>query len=147
MSIATQRGNSALMKKLQQGAKSISVNNPVVQNLSFDKPAMPSHQVLIPETGAASTIKNMGLNVPVSHMNPTVKPITENFSEKMFLNHLLESVSTLGSTKEYFNAINSMFTLYAMGQLTEGVLDSLSRGDLREIKGIVKEFSNILDSY
>jgi hypothetical protein len=34
-----------------------------------------------------------------------------------------------------------------MGALTEGVMDSISREDLREIKGIVREFKNTLDSY
>jgi len=154
--IAAQRGGTGLLESIQRGAKRISDHNPLIDSLQFDKPmsSQPDKPVSpsqVIEGGAAYTIRNMGARSapPVSRSLQSSKPslIIENYSEKAFLNHLLESVSTLGSTKEYFNALNSLFTLYAMGNLTEGVLDSISRGDLREIKGILKDFSSLLESY
>lgn len=136
MNIASQRGNSKdLFNTLQQKPKSVPVTST-------------QQTTMIPEGGAAASLRRATISQigPQSNLKQA-PPILESYSEQMFINYLLESVSTLGSTKEYFNAINSLFTLYAMDKLTEGVLDSLSRGDLREIKEIVKEFSSLLDSY
>lgn len=136
MNIASQRGNSKdLFNTLQHKSKPVPVT-PIQQT------------TMIPEGGAAASLRRAAIPQTSSQSNSNqTSQILESYSEQAFVNHLLESVSTLGSTKEYFNAINSLFTLYAMNKLTEGVLDSLSRGDLREIKEIVKEFSSLLDSY
>ena len=67
--------------------------------------------------------------------------------EHMLYDRLTESIESVGETKEYFNATSSLFTLYALGKLNENVMDSISREDIREIKGIIREFKSIIDSY
>jgi hypothetical protein len=152
--LAAQRGGSDLLKSIREGAKKVSESREMqstMDSLRFDRPSA-SRQTSIPEGGAAASLQRMTstpspVYTPSTSASKTSSPLLENYSEKAFINHLLESVSTLGSTKEYFGAINSLFTLYAMDKLSEGVLDSISRGDLREIKSIIKDFSNVLDSY
>ena len=63
------------------------------------------------------------------------------------LDRLIDNIEMLSTTKEYFNAVQSMFSLYALGYLDDVVFDKLSREDLKEIKGIVREFKSILDEY
>lgn len=135
-----QRGNTDIMKSIQRKAKQVSEargissaqTHNVAQNISLDS--------VMHEAGAFASMnrRNNPVHTPVSNA-----PI----HEKKLMDRLLESVETLESTKEYFNAVSSLFTLYAMGSLTEGVMGSISESDMREIKGIVREFKSMIDSY
>lgn len=127
-----QRGNPNILKSIQQKAKQVSESSGISQSMSVTNPIKPSY----PEAGAY-----------VSIQKKNQVPVTESFPEKRLVDRLMESVETLSSTKEYFNAVSSLFTLYAMGKLTEGVIDTISREDLREIKGIIREFKGTIDSY
>jgi hypothetical protein len=66
---------------------------------------------------------------------------------RSYVDRLIDNVEMLSTTKEYFNTLQSMLSLYALGYLDESVLDKLTREDLKEIKGIVREFKSILDEY
>jgi hypothetical protein len=139
-----QRGNPSILKSIQAQAKKVSQAN----GLSSTSISTPQ-PVSIPEAGAFASMqkRNASVGMPQQTIPKPVQRITEASPEKRLKDRLLESVETLGATKEYFNATSSLLTLYAMGALTEGVMDSISREDLREIKGIVREFKNTLDSY
>lgn len=137
-----QRGNPSLMKSIQMGAKKVSESKGISGNILAEKqPINPQ----IPEAGAFASMQRMK-NANTVRENSISK--NENISsEKRLYERLTESVETLPMTKEYFNATSSLFTLYTMGKLTEGLMDSLSREDLREIKGIIREFKSVIDSY
>lgn len=150
------RGNPDLLKSIQMGAKSVSESRGISKK-----------EVPVPEGGAFNSLKRtqesvankissqvnsfMG-NMNVQGNSPTVSSpsntgiIQENIKFD-YMSKLYESIYTLHDTREYFNAISSMFSLYAMGKLDESVLSNLSREDMREIKGIVREFKSILDVY
>lgn len=131
-----QRGNPNLLKSIQSSAKKVSESKGISSsmNISTDIPIKPN----IPEAGAYISLqKSKASSVNRVIANP----------EKRLKDRLLESVEMLGTTGEYFNATSSLLSLYAMGELTEGVMKTLTVEDLNEIKGIVKEFKNILDSY
>lgn len=134
-----QRGNTDIMKSIQKKAKQVSeargfsstpsnVSTAYVEKVAYEAGAF-----------ASMNRRNSVHNTPVAH--------SISIPEKMLVNRLLESVETLSSTKEYFNATSSLFTLYATGSLTDGIMESISKSDLKEIKGIVKEFKSMLDSY
>ena len=66
---------------------------------------------------------------------------------KSSIDRLVDNIEMLNTTKEYFNALQSMLSLYALGYLDNNVLDKLSREDLKELKGILREFKSIIDEY
>ena len=137
-----QRGNPGLLKSIQQSAKKVSESNGLA-NTTIN-PVNSNVQMPVSGGGAFASMQKLNNSlVETSNINKG----NLSFPEKRLRERLLESVETLESTKEYFNAASSLFTLYVMGELTEGVMSSLSREDLREIKGIIKEFKNAVDSY
>lgn len=131
-----QRGGKDLLKSIQMKAKQVSESSGMSERMSLTSTPKVSP---MPDTGAYASIKKMN--------STSVTPIQESGYEKKLKDRLLESVETLGVTKEYFNATSSLFTLYTMGALTESVMDSLSMEDIREIKGIIREFKSVIDSY
>ena len=66
---------------------------------------------------------------------------------KSFDEMLRGNLAMLSITKEYHSALISLFNLYAMDKLTDNVLTGLGYEDLREIKGILREFTALLDDY
>lgn len=134
-----QRGNPNLLKSIQKSAKKVSESRGVSSGMKINTPTPQS----IPEAGAFASIQKMN---STHNMNKRVY-VTEGGNEKRLKDRLLESVEMLGTTGEYFNATSSLLSLYAMGELTEGVMRTISREDLNEIKGIIREFKSMLDSY
>ena len=150
------RGSPDLLKSIQRGAKSVSENRGISQK-----------EVPVPEGGAFNSLKRtqesvankissqvnsfMGnMNVQGNSHTASSQSNTRIIQENVkfdYMSKLYESIYTLQDTREYFNAISSMFSLYAMGKLDESVFSNLSREDMREIKGIVREFKSILDVY
>ena len=147
-SLAQQRGNPNLLKELQAGAQKVSEQKGIRQ---VEKKSP------IQEGGAFNSIQRqlqeqMGKFAPTSSISvsiPSQRPVqlSEGYLGGKLLERLNESVETLGTTKEYFNATQSLFTLYTLGKLNEGLMNTISREDLREIKGIVREFKSVIDSY
>lgn len=155
-----QRGNPSIMKAIQQEAKTISESNGIAQ---------PVIKPQVVEGGAAASIKRMNMPSNIQNQmnemfgsNAQVAPgmsvgnvsVATNTSgnlkfdfTKSALERLLDSVELSTVTKEYVNTTQALFSLYALGYLDDTVLDKLSREDINEIKGIVREFKSILDSY
>lgn len=150
------RGNPDLLKSIQKSAKAVSESRGIAKK-----------ETPIPEGGAFNSLKrtqdavadkissqvnsfmgNMNLQSsnPTPNSTPSIRVIQENVPFD-YMSKVYESIYTLSDTKEYFNAISSMFSLYAMGKLDESVFSNLSREDMREIKGIVRDFKSILDVY
>ena len=158
------RGSPDLLKSIQKGAKSVSesrgISSPVEER--------------IPEGGAYNSIRRTQealsekINSQVTHTFGNIAPVGQNntagfvaysdtnrvvnkpVSDNVgfnYLTRLYDSLYTLSDTKEYFNAVSSLFSLYAMGKLDDGVFSHMSRDDIREIKGIVREFKSMLDVY
>lgn len=98
----------------------------------------PANQVPLMTQPSVSTNRQQSYRVQES--------VPYNFQKKL-LDRLTESVETVADTKEYFNATSSLFTLYAMGKLNESVLNKINEEDLREIRGIIREFKGILDRF
>lgn len=149
-----QRGTPNLLKSIQQSAKKVSESKGISESMSLNGNVRPS----TPEAGAYASIQKM--NIPetgafasMQRVNATPVPGPSNVvprrmnESKLLKDRLFESVETLGTTGEYFNAASSLLTLYALGELTEGVLNTMSREDLNEVRGIIREFKGILDSY
>lgn len=145
----TQRGNPNLLKSIQQSAKKVSeangisdIGNQTVQRVNYTPTQLNEEQIS----------RQMSSYMSPAHqtMDTTrIKPVRENgydFQKTLF-DRLTESVQTVGETKEYFNAVSSLFTLYAMGKLDESVLNHINREDLREIRGIIREFKGIIDTH
>lgn len=93
-------------------------------------------------TSGISSSNNIGINTVQAHDS-----IDELFYKKTLYVIMLETIKTLKDTKEYYNATNALFTLFMLGKLNEGLMQSIDTDDLEEIRGIVKEFKFILDSY
>lgn len=148
------RGNPSIMKDIANKAKAISESNglskiggitpaPVQEGGAYaSMMAMrraqnnPQPTPILPNVpGSGQTIPSVGVN------------LSEGVLGKKLQERLLESVETLSTTKEYFNATSSLFTLYSMGMLTEGVMQTISEEDLKEIKALIKEFKLGLDKY
>lgn len=144
MSDIIMRGNPNLMKTIQESAAKVSKANGI--NTQTVLPSVP------PQGGAAFSIQKSkkvldSVNIPESsNMSSTLLHRGFDFEKSLKL-HLLEAIEVLPSSKEYFNAVQSLITLYALGDLTEGVMRKLSREDLNEIKGIINEFKSLLDSF
>ena len=138
------RGSESLLKAIQSGAKKVSESN------GISKP----QEVQIPENiqgGAAYSVQRQQAGVKSSLVNNSVleaPKINKRFDfEKSVNSRIIESIETLSVSKEYFNALQSMFTLYALGSLTEGVMRKITNEDLNELKGILNDFKSILDSF
>ena len=142
-----QRGNPNILKSIQKSAKKVSESNGLSNTSIVDPRSISPIPVSIPEGGAFASMQKLKQTNEVQRSSNNRMNIFENVAEKRLKERLLESVETLGATKEYFNAASSLFTLYAMGELTEGVMSSLDKEDLCEIRGIIKEFKNAIDSY
>lgn len=149
----TQRGNPNLLKSIQQSAKKVSESNgiSVVNNSNQVVERRTANPVPLNEEEIMKQVGNYMSPTQQTYNTPTMRqPVRENVGydfQKALLDRLTESVQTVGDTKEYFNAVSSLFTLYAMGKLNEGVLNHISREDLREIRGIIREFKGIIDTH
>ena len=143
-----QRGNPGILKKIQEEAKKVSVAN----GINKETPKQP-----VIEGGAYNSIKrqfssnftnNVSVKEPVIPPQPTPinKVVNYNF-DKNYFGRLEDSIHTVGATKEYYNAIQALFSLYSVDKLSDNTLGSLSVEDLNEIKGIVRDFLNLLNSY
>lgn len=150
MRTSVNRGNPSLLKSIQSSAKKVSEHNGISESSIISNNPIhvsPVSRVDYGSTGAyASMMKRNQKEIDRSvsttnHVNESI-----NFELKLY-ERLTESVESVGETKEYFNATSSLFTLYALGKLNESTMSSLSIEDLREIKGIVREFKSIIDSY
>lgn len=163
-------GNTNILKQIQEASKQVS------QSMGLDKSMQIfKEQPRVDESklGAAASVKKVGIpdntqqilqemvNTSVKSQSNSVNEapvytgntqilssgsIKFNFAES-YVDRLISSIELLGTTKEYFNAVQSMLSLYALGYLDDSVLDKLSREDIKEIKGIVREFKSILDEY
>ena len=143
------RGNPSLLKSLQASAKQVSKQNGisnlnVIGESKIQVKPINNTQLDYNSTGAYASM--MKKNNTVSSESIIKETSSYNF-EHMLYDRLTESIESVGETKEYFNATSSLFTLYALGKLNENVMDSISREDMREIKGIIREFKSIIDSY
>ena len=150
-------GNTNILKEIQKASKEVS------QSLGFDK----SMQIfkdngnVSESAGAYNSIKKIqipGFEEKLSMFKST--PLNESLPSnektsgrvkfdftKSSINRIMESIESVSSTKEYVNTIQSLLSLYAMGYLDSTVLGKLPREDLNEIKGILKEFTSIIDGY
>ena len=147
--VISQRGNPNLLKSIQQGAKKVSEANGI--SSSGNRSVQRENYTPVPlnEEQISRQISSYMSPVPVTMNNAIQKPVRENGYDfqRILFDRLTESVQTVGETKEYFNAVNSLFTLYALGKLDEGVLNQINREDLREIRGIIREFKGIIDTH
>lgn len=141
-----QRGNPGILKKIQEEAKKVSVAN----GINKETPKQP-----VIEGGAYNSIKrqfssnftnNVSVKEPVIQPTPINKVVNYNF-DKNYFGRLEDSIHTVGATKEYYNAIQALFSLYSVDKLSDNTLESLNVEDLNEIKGIVRDFLNLLNSY
>lgn len=152
--VASQRGNPSLLKSIQQSAKKVSESNGI-SNSNIIQPIERAGITPIPlnEEDIMRQMSEKMSPAPLT-LNNTYpqRPVRENSIggydfQKTLFDKLTESVQTVGETKEYFNAVSSLFTLYALGKLDEGVLKHISREDLREIRGIIREFKSVIDTH
>lgn len=140
-----ERGTPGLLKALREGAKEVTDHN----NLGVNR------NVNIPETstqgGAFYSMRGSytgDRTVKESQTSGYKTPIKENKSFNVsLLSRLYESVQTVHETKEYYNAVSSLLTLYAIGKLDESAFDNMTREDIREIKGIIRDFKSTIDMY
>lgn len=141
-----QRGNPGILKKIQEEAKKVSVAN----GINKETPKQP-----VMEGGAYNSIKrqfssnftnNVSVKEPVIQPTPVNKVVNYNF-DKNYFGRLEDSIHTVGATKEYYNAVQALFSLYSVDKLSDNTLGSLNVEDLNEIRGIVRDFLNLLNSY
>ena len=146
-----QRGNPGILKKIQEEAKKVSVANGINKET-------PKQTVM--EGGAYNSIRkqfssnftnNVSVKEPVIPPQPTPVntfngKVSYNF-DKNYFGRLEDSIHTVGATKEYYNAVQALFSLYSVDKLSDNTLGSLNVEDLNEIKGIVRDFLNLLNSY
>ena len=145
-----QRGNPGILKKIQEEAKKVSVAN----GINKETPKQP-----VMEGGAYNSIKkqfssnftnNVSVKEPViqpTPINPTVNKVVNYSFDKNYFGRLEDSIHTVSATKEYYNAVQALFSLYSIDKLSDATLGSLTVEDLNEIKGIVRDFLNLLNSY
>lgn len=163
--VVRQRCNPAELKKIAEEAKQVSIKKGIATEKQEPR--------TVQEGGAFASMKNRmnmmnaagsRIEIPdsirqvfspqasaVPQTTQVQTSVTEqastNIRPGMLYSRIYESVETVGQTKEYFNATSSLLTLYALGQLNESVLRTLSKEDLQEIKGIVREFQGILETF
>lgn len=145
-----ERGNPNLLKALREGAKKVSESNGIsdmtITGKSQINPLKDSMTLQTNEAGAYASIQRIN-QITVPKDSAKSISVNENVRYVPIEQRLFESVETLGDTKEYYNAVSSLFTLHTLGKLNEGLMDSISRDDLREIKSIIREFKDAIDSY
>ncbi len=148
-----QRGNPGILKKIQEEAKKVSVAN----GINKETPKQP-----VIEGGAYNSIRKQfssnftnSVSVKDDVIYPKYNPapvstfnskVSYNF-DKDYFGRLEDSIHTVGATKEYYNAVQALFSLYSVDKLSDNTLGSLNLEDLNEIRGIVRDFLNLLNSY
>lgn len=151
------RGGTSVLSAIREGAKHVSEQNGIATMKLVDDSAV-KHSIeeafgVMPNSTNTMNSQTPFTNsvTPQSTINPRVEGksgvnVSNAFEDKL-VNKLQKCIETLADTGEYYNAVDALFTLHTMGALTDGVVDSITRRDLKEIKSIVKEFKDIVDSF
>nr|DAS88502.1 MAG TPA: hypothetical protein [Bacteriophage sp.] len=151
------RGGTSVLSAIREGAKHVSEQNGIATMKLVDDSAV-KHSIeeafgVMPNSTNTMSSQTPFTNsvTPQSTINPRVEGksgvnVSNAFEDKL-VNKLQKCIETLADTGEYYNAVDALFTLHTMGALTDGVVDSITRRDLKEIKSIVKEFKDIVDSF
>lgn len=151
------RGGTSVLSAIREGAKHVSEQNGIATMKLVDDSAV-KHSIeeafgVMPNSTNTLSSQTPFTNsvTPQSTINPRVEGksgvnVSTAFEDKL-VNKLQKCIETLADTGEYYNAVDALFTLHTMGALTDGVVDSITRRDLKEIKSIVKEFKDIVDSF
>ena len=154
------RGGTSVLSAIREGAKHVSEQNGIATMKLVDDSAV-KHSIeeafgVMPiSTNSTNTMSSQtpftNSVTPQSTINPRIEGkgsvnVSNAFEDKL-VNKLQKCIETLADTGEYYNAVDALFTLHTMGALTDGVVDSITRRDLKEIKSIVKEFKDIVDSF
>lgn len=151
------RGGTSVLSAIREGAKHVSEQNGIATMKLVDDSAV-KHSIeeafgVMPNSTNTLSSQTPFTNsvTPQSTINPRVEGksgvnVSNAFEDKL-VNKLQKCIETLADTGEYYNAVDALFTLHTMGALTDGVVDSITRRDLKEIKSIVKEFKDIIDSF
>lgn len=151
------RGGTSVLSAIREGAKHVSEQNGIATMKLVDDSAV-KHSIeeafgVMPNSTNTMSSQTPFTNsvTPQSMINPRVEGksgvnVSNAFEDKL-VNKLQKCIETLADTGEYYNAVDALFTLHTMGALTDGVVDSITRRDLKEIKSIVKEFKDIVDSF
>ena len=151
------RGGTSVLSAIREGAKHVSEQNGIATMKLVDDSAV-KHSIeeafgVMPNSTNTMSSQTPFTNsvTPQSTINPRVEGksgvnVSNAFEDKL-VNKLQKCIEILADTGEYYNAVDALFTLHTMGALTDGVVDSITRRDLKEIKSIVKEFKDIVDSF
>lgn len=151
------RGGTSVLSAIREGAKHVSEQNGIATMKLVDDSAV-NHSIeeafgTMPNSTNTMSSQTPFTNsvTPQSTINPRIEGkgsvnVSSAFEDKL-VNKLQKCIETLADTGEYYNAVDALFTLHTMGALTDGVVDSITRRDLKEIKSIVKEFKDIVDSF
>ena len=151
------RGGTSVLSAIREGAKHVSEQNGIATMKLVDDSAV-KHSIeeafgVMPNSTNTMSSQTPFTNsvTPQSTINSRVEGkgsvnVSNAFEDKL-VNKLQKCVETLSDTGEYYNAVDALFTLYTMGALTDGVVDSITRRDLKEIKSIVSEFKDLVDSF
>lgn len=151
------RGGTSVLSAIREGAKHVSEQNGIATMKLVDDSAV-KHSIeeafgVMPNSTNTMSSQTPFTNsvTPQSTINPRVEGKSgvnvSNAFESKLVNKLQKCIETLADTGEYYNAVDALFTLHTMGALTDGVVDSITRRDLKEIKSIVKEFKDVIDSF
>nr|DAR91193.1 MAG TPA: hypothetical protein [Caudoviricetes sp.] len=154
------RGGTSVLSAIREGAKHVSEQNGIATMKLVDDSAVKhsieeAFGVMPNSTNSTNTMSSQtpftNSVTPQSTINPRIEGkgsvnVSNAFEDKL-VNKLQKCIETLADTGEYYNAVDALFTLHTMGALTDGVVDSITRRDLKEIKSIVKEFKDIVDSF
>ena len=163
-------GNTNILKEIREASKKISVETGLAESMRIfpEQPKIDESKL-----GAAASLGlNKKASIPQeqqdmlqSMFGSSGSGVNESSNErqvsgqvrssgsikfdftKSSIDRLVDNIEMLNTTKEYFNALQSMLSLYALGYLDNNVLDKLSREDLKELKGILREFKSIIDEY
>nr|DAQ48223.1 MAG TPA: hypothetical protein [Bacteriophage sp.] len=148
------RGNKSLLEALQKGAKKVSESNGIAHSKLIDDGRVEEAVANIPvQGGAYNSIHNPFMSgAQVKKQVSVVDDVVINKSTQIDIKGKLEdklqkSISTLGETGEYYNAVDALFTLFTIGKLTESLMESIDSKDLKEIKSIINEFKSAIDSF
>lgn len=151
------RGGTSVLSAIREGAKHVSEQNGIATMKLVDDSTV-KHSIeeafgVMPNSTNTMSSQTPFTNsvTPQSTINPRVEGksgvnVSNAFEDKL-VHKLQKCIETLADTGEYYNAVDALFTLHTMGALTDGVVDSITRRDLKEIKSIVKEFKDIVDSF
>ena len=151
------RGGTSVLSAIREGAKHVSEQNGIATMKLVDDSAV-KHSIeeafgVMPNSTNTMSSQTPFTNsvTPQSTINPRVEGkgsvnVSNAFEDKL-VNKLQKCIETLADTGEYYNAVDALFTLHTMGALTDGVVDSITRRDLKELKSIVKEFKDIVDAF